>query len=119
MPDVVRGFTFDTVVLSNFAFANALWLLSKRYAGRLLITTEAMDELEAGVARGHGDLERAGRLVEDWDFSIVSLTVTERTAYRLLLSSLSEGGASCIATATGSGPTSCTKRRRITSCLWC
>lgn len=101
MPEATRRFTFDTVVLSNFALADALWLLSKRYAGRLMITTEVMDELEAGVAGGHGNLEGVARLVQEGHFSIVSLTRDERVEYRHLLSSLSEGEASCIAVAVG------------------
>ena len=99
MPDTPRGYTFDTVVLSNFALAEALWLLSRRYKGRLSVTTEVLDELGAGVVAGHQQLAGVDRLVNSGQFSLVSLTANERTTYRQLLPSLSEGEASCIAVA--------------------
>jgi len=101
MPDTGAGYTLDTVVLSNFTSAEALWLLRTRYAGRMFITTEVMDEIEAGAAAGYPGLTHIESLARAGVSSLISLAPAERATYRDLLASLSEGEASCIAAAIG------------------
>ena len=99
MPESSGSHVFDTVSISNFAFADALWLLRERYRGRASLTSQVMNELEAGVAAGREQLLGALRLVGEGHFDAVVLTPVERRNYRRLLQTLSTGGTSCLAVA--------------------
>ena len=109
---MTRCYTFDAVVLSNFAVADALEVLRHRYAGRGVVPVEVWDETAAGVARGLNALQRVDDLIATKAFSIVSLTASERARYRELRNSLGSGEAACIALSQGRGATVVTDDRR-------
>lgn len=96
MPE--KKWIFDTVVLSNFAFSQSLFILEKRYAGQGMITTQVYDEITMGIP-DYPELEQIVNLVGNDVFSVVSLTENERKHLTELLGSLGKGEASCIAAA--------------------
>lgn len=49
LPDPHPAYLFDTVVLSNFAFAGGMHLLLHRYQNRILITPQVFDEITEGI----------------------------------------------------------------------
>ena len=98
---MTRRFVFDTVVLANFALADALGILSRRYAGRAIVPAEVWDELAAGVSRGFAALRRVDELIADDRFRLASLNPQQRIRYRELRRSLGSGEASCIAWSQG------------------
>ena len=71
---MTRRYAFDAVVLSNFALADGLDVLQRRYAGRGVVPAEVWDEIAAGIARGLSALQRVDDLLPDKTFSLVSLT---------------------------------------------
>ena len=68
---MTRRYTFDAVVLSNFALADAVEVLQHRYAGRGVVPAEVWDETAAGVARGLNALQRVDAFLVTKAFSIV------------------------------------------------
>ena len=109
---MTRRYTFDAVVLSNFALADALDVVLRGYAGRGVVPAEVWDETAAGVARGLNALRRVDDLFAAKAFSIVSLTAPERVRYRELRKSLGSGEAACIAWSQARGATVVTDDRR-------
>ena len=109
---MTRRYAFDAVVLSNFALADALDVVQRRYAGRGVVPAEVWDETAAGVAHGLNALQRVDDLIATKAFSIVSLTAPERVRYRELRQSLGSGEAACIAWSQARGATVVTDDRR-------
>ena len=97
MPDSL--YLFDTVTLSNFALSNSLDLLVRRYEQRLLVTTEILSEVAAGVTAGHAALRAIAECVRARRFRQTSLDWQERVVFGELLGHLGAGEASCIAVA--------------------
>ena len=96
MPD--RKWLFDTVALSNFMLAEALFLLEKRYHGKGLISDEVYTELASGFV-AYPELRRIDVLLEKKIFRLTGLTPKERNSYQKLISHLGKGESSCIAIA--------------------
>ena len=109
---MTRRYAFDAVVLSNFALADGLDVLQRRYAGRGVVPAEVWDEIAAGVARGLSALQRVDDLLPDKTFSLVSLTAPERVRYRELRQSLGSGEAACLAWSQARAATVVTDDRR-------
>ena len=109
---MTRRYAFDAVVLSNFALADALDVLQRRYAGRGVVPAEVWDEIAAGIARGLSALQRVDDLLPDKTFSLVSLTAPERVRYRELRQSLGSGEAACLAWSQARAATVVTDDRR-------
>ena len=99
MPEKDSFYFLDTVVLSNFAFANRLDLLVSRYKNRLVITSEVCDEISKGISCGFTELTRVSHLIEDDICKAHTLSKVERRLYITLLKNLGSGEASSIASA--------------------
>ncbi len=96
MPEIV----FDCCVLSNFAFADSLFLLQALYGGRAVITDFVGAEIMRGVQAGHRELARVQDAVKAGRFAEVSLgRGNERALFERLSVSLGLGEASSIAVA--------------------
>ena len=109
---MTRRYAFDAVVLSNFALADGLDVLQRRYAGRGVVPAEVWDEIAAGIARGLSALQRVDDLLPDKTFSLASLTAPERVRYRELRQSLGSGEAACLAWSQARAATVVTDDRR-------
>ncbi|MCP4676306.1 MAG: DUF3368 domain-containing protein [Deltaproteobacteria bacterium] len=103
MPEDLESFFLDSVVLSNFALADALPLLVDRYGARAVLTSEVLDELADGISHGYEKLRGIVNLVIDNELSTTCLTEDERVGYIELLSNLGSGEASCIVCARSRG----------------
>ena len=90
-----------TVVLSNYALADALALLIRRYEGQAVVTTEVLAEVASGILVGYDSLSGVDHMVRRGTFQSVSLTEVERARLPELRRSLGLGEASCLAYATG------------------
>ena len=101
MPVAKRGtrklVVFDAVVLSNFALAERLDVITTRYRGRGAVTTEVSDEIDRGVASGYAALETVAGMVGGRGLRLLTLTREERRLYATLLRHLGAGEASCLA----------------------
>ena len=95
MPEQPNKWIFDTVVVSNFIFSDALSLLKKRYRSKGIITSEVHGELLAGVGK-YPNLTQVNRLFVDKIFELKYLSEKERAACEQLLSFLGLGEASTI-----------------------
>ena len=98
MPDRPQIF-FDTIVLSNFARAGRLDILSDRYRGRMFVSQQVLDELIAGEMAGHRHVAQVLELVSKSVLRVVPVSGAELGEYRILLQTLGEGEASVIALA--------------------
>ena len=99
MPEPATLFLFDTVSLSNFALAGRLDLLLGRYGTRAVLTSEVLDEIAEGIARGYTALEPVERLAAEGAFGTTCLSAEERPIYIALMQSLGPGEAAAIACA--------------------
>lgn len=89
----------DTVVLSNFAFAEKIDLLAVRYGQNLKITEEVYHETLAGISSGYSKLAPIVECIHSRTFQKIELTAKERQTCFELMQNLGKGEASCIATA--------------------
>ena len=96
MPE--RRWVFDTVSLSNFLFADAAFILERRYGKRAMITSQVYDEIYEGVAK-FNKLKTIDELVNNGIFKMYILSAKERDLYSRLIENLGKGEASCIAVA--------------------
>jgi predicted nucleic acid-binding protein len=105
MPKRRASYFFDTVTLSNFAFADRLDLLTARYGQKLTITREVYNELAEGIVAGYEPLRKIEALVSNRAVSLFTLKESgkEHAAFLSLLLTLSSGEASCIAAAMNRG----------------
>lgn len=87
---------FDTVVISNFVFADSLALLEKRYTAKGVLTHEVYGELLVGIER-HPELKQVDTLFPNDAFNLISLSRQEMASYQKLLLFLDLGEASTIA----------------------
>jgi predicted nucleic acid-binding protein len=97
MPE--KKWFFDTVVLSNFLFADAILLLQERYRKRGIITREVYNKISSGFAQ-YPKLKDVEKLLDDKSFRLVSLSTKARKFYLELILHLGKGEASCLASAT-------------------
>jgi predicted nucleic acid-binding protein len=96
MPDNKPPLFFDTVVLSNFAFAdNGILFLKNRYQKRGIITLQVMQEIAKTTYAGYPLLDELSKI----KFRKITLRDNELDDYLKLLRQLGEGEASCIAAA--------------------
>ena len=97
MPNKSRLLFFDTVVLSNFAFASqGFEFLTTQYASRGRMTVQVFQEIMKAIYLGYNRLES---LVSEQSFQKVILSEEENIRYFTLLKNLGEGEASCLAAA--------------------
>jgi len=94
MPE--KKWVFDTVVLSNFLLAEALFILEKRYRKCGFITWQVYDEVSAGIAE-FPKLKLIDKLIKDKTFKLVALSLSQRKDFQELIGHLGKGEASCIA----------------------
>ena len=94
MPE--KKWVFDTVVLSNFLLAEALFILEKRYRKCGFITWQVYDEVSAGIAE-FPKLKLIDKLIQDKTFELVALSLSQRKDFQELIGHLGKGEASCIA----------------------
>lgn len=101
MPDKKPPLFFDTVVLSNFAFAKGgIELLENRYRKRGIITLPVLQEIVKATYADWTHLEKIEKdLLSTGSFQKISLSEIEEHHYMQLLRNLGEGEASCIAAA--------------------
>jgi predicted nucleic acid-binding protein len=99
MPDPNPPCFFDPVVLSNFALAGRLDIVANRYGTRAVVTSEVLDEICEGVARGYADLKSIAELVRHAKLAHTTLSSDERDRHTYLLTILNSGEASCVACA--------------------
>ncbi|MFA6293407.1 MAG: hypothetical protein WC637_16600 [Victivallales bacterium] len=97
MPDT--EYIFDTVSISNFALAGALDLIVRRYFGNMFVTSEVHDEILEGIAGGHWKLEEIETLLDRGAVKLIHLDRKEHELYKIHLTSLGRGKASCISVA--------------------
>lgn len=116
MPEKLRPLFFDTVTISNFALADQLKLLTRRYGRRVVITAEVRVEIEEGTAVGYAKLAAINPLVEQDFFSTTTLTHPERKIFQKLLGGLSSGEASCVVCAQARFGVVATDDRAARSC---
>jgi len=95
MPDPSVKWIFDTVVISNFVFSDALYLLQQRYKKRGLITSEVYGELVVGMDK-YPKLQEIDSLFSDSSFELVALSRTEIKHCQQLLTTLDLGESSII-----------------------
>ena len=95
MPKPSVKWVFDTVVISNFIFADALDLLQQRYKNKGLITSEVYGELVVGMEK-YPKLQEVDILFADNSFELVALAREEIKHCQQLLTSLDLGEASVI-----------------------
>jgi len=93
------GWLFDSVVLSNFALTDSLGILTKRYHGRLFVTSQVLDEIAMGISAGHYRLRSLLLLADSGSAKTIQIGEKERAFYQELLARLGEGEASTIAAA--------------------
>lgn len=99
MPD--KKLFFDTVILSNFAFANGgIEFLVNRYKKRGIITFHVLQEIVKATYAELKHLEKIEKeLLITGAFQKISLSEKEQHHHMMLLKNLGEGEASCIAAA--------------------
>jgi hypothetical protein len=98
MPHSKSPLFFDTVVLSNFFFADGgLLLLKKRYRKRGKITLQVIEEIEKAMFIDYEPLEQINELLTV--FQKITLVEQEQRFYLLQLRNLGAGEASCLAAA--------------------
>ncbi len=114
MPEVF--FFFDTVTLVNFALADALPLLEKRYGKRAALTPDVLAEVGSGIAAGLLQLQNIEKSVAAGRLTVALLTAEERRSKISLLHNLGGGEASCIACAKHRGGTVVTDDRAARGC---
>ncbi len=95
MPKQSVKWVFDTVVISNFVFSDALNILRQRYHNKAFITSEVYGELVAGMEK-HPKLKEIDDLFVDDSFELVTLSREEIKQCQQLLISLDLGEASTI-----------------------
>ncbi len=95
MPKNSKQWVFDTVVISNFALTDSIFVLEKRYQGRGIITNEIYGELLAGIEK-HSGLASIDLLFSEAAFKRVTLSKQEMLDCQELLTSLGFGEASAI-----------------------
>ena len=95
MPKQSVKWVFDTVVISNFIFSDALPLLQQRYKNKALITSEVYGELVVGMGK-YPKLKEIDALFIDDSFELVTLSREEIKHCQQLLTSLDLGEASAI-----------------------
>ena len=95
MPKQSLKWVFDTVVISNFIFSDALHLLQQRYKNKALITSEVYGELVTGMEK-YPKLKEIDALFIDDSFELVTLSREEIKHCQQLLSTLDLGEASAI-----------------------
>lgn len=102
MPDKQPFLFFDTVVLSNFAFADGgIVLLKKKYHKRGMLTLQVIEEIRKATFIDYDELENLDeRLMARGSFQKIFLNDKEQSQYLTLLRNLGSGEASCIAAAT-------------------
>ncbi len=98
-----RKLWFDTVVLSNFLFADSLPWLIDRYQGRILVTSAVLDEIAQGIACGYGELNAAYSYLGPKKIVHYSLTPKELKKIAYFRRYLGAGEASCLACALSRG----------------
>jgi len=89
----------DTVVLSNFAFADQVKWLESRYGLNLKITGEVYQETLKGFNSGYSKLSSILEHIENKKFGTVELSPLEKKQCYALNQTLGLGEASCIAAA--------------------
>lgn len=94
MPE--KKWVFDAVALSNFLLSDSVFILEKRYRSRSVITWQVYDEISAGMSEYPG-LKQIDKLIEEENFSLVTLSRTEHKHFLDLIGHLGKGEASCIA----------------------
>ena len=94
MPE--KKWVFDTVALSNFLLAEALFILEKRYFKCGFITWQVYDEVSAGIAE-FPKLKLIDKLIKDKTFKLAALSLSQRKDFQELIGHLGKGEASCIA----------------------
>lgn len=95
MPKPSTKWVFDTVVISNFIFSDALDLLQQRYKNKGLMTSEVYGELVVGMEK-HPKLKEVDTLFSDGSFEMVTLSREEIKDCQQLLISLDLGESSAI-----------------------
>jgi predicted nucleic acid-binding protein len=100
MPEII----FDCCCISNFALADALFVLEKLYSQSAYITNFVSAEIMRGVQQGHKDLNKIqAALKGGWLQEIVLSAQNEKSLYETLSVSLGLGEASSIAVAKSRG----------------
>lgn len=101
MPNKQTPLFFDTVVLSNFAFANeGISFLKTRYRKRGILTFQVLQEIAKAIYAGYSQLVTIeNEIFSKNGFKKISLTAKEQEQFILLLRILGEGEASCLAAA--------------------
>jgi predicted nucleic acid-binding protein len=94
MPE--KKWVFDTVALSNFLLSEANFILETRYRECGFITWQVYDEISAGIAE-YPLLKLIDKLIENKNFKLVALSISQRRDFRELIGHLGKGEASCIA----------------------
>ena len=93
-----RNWVFDTVTLSNFLLAEAVFILENRYRRKTIITSQVYDEISAGIEK-YPKLKPIDGLIKNNIFKLCTLTGKERELFSDLIKHLGKGEASCIAIA--------------------
>ncbi len=109
-------FFFDTVTLANFALADAMPMLEKRYGKKMALTPDVIAEVGNGIAAGHLQLQKIEESVAAGLLTVALLTAEERRSKISLLHNLGAGEASCIACAKHRGGIVVTDDRAARSC---
>lgn len=89
----------DTVILSNFAYANATSLLVARYGKKLKVPEEVYQEIMNGIIEGYQSLQIILDTIDSKQLERIVLTSKEREKYFLLSGNLGNGESACIAAA--------------------
>ena len=96
MPEII----FDCCSISNFALADALFVLEKLYNQSIYITNFVSAEIMRGVQLGHKDLRKIQTALKEGWLQETSLSAqNEKSLYETLSISLGLGEASSIAAA--------------------
>jgi predicted nucleic acid-binding protein len=112
-----RSFSFDTVVLSNFAQARRVDLLVRRYGERAQVTLDVQTEVLEGILAGYPALRFINDALENGELSSAGeLQADEKRVYGELLRILAPGEASCIACALMRDGTVATDDRAARAC---
>lgn len=95
MPKSSIRWVFDTVVISNFIFSDALYLLQNRYKKKAIITHEVYGELVVGMGK-YPQLKEIESAFSDKSFKLVTLSHEELKHCQQLLTTLDLGESSTI-----------------------
>jgi predicted nucleic acid-binding protein len=107
-----KGLWFDTVVLSNFLFADALPWLIERYPRRIYVPSEVIGEVARGIASGHYELKAFYSYLGPGKITHYPLNEKEHEKTVDLRRYLGAGEASCIVCARFHGGIVVTDDRR-------